>query len=97
MSTATRERKSPKGEVTDTELLVEDKFTKLWSDKSKTPAKVAIGVGESAEYGAQKVSVTVTLNCDQNERTIDKAGELAFYKAVELLRDGWSELQKEQG
>lgn len=89
----TKEKRSPKGgEVSETGQLVDDKFDKLWTNKTREPAKVAVGVSEGMDYGAMKVSVTVSLCCDQDETTINKAGELAFYKAVEIMRDGWREL-----
>lgn len=77
--------------------LVDNKFSALWKDKTLTPAKVSIGVSQSADFGAIKVSATVTLSCDQNEKTIDKAGELAYHKAYELMMDGWSEMEKAGG
>lgn len=72
----------------------EDKFDALWSNRKVEPARVSITVSEGMDYGALKVSATVSLSCDQNERTINEAGGLAFYKAVELVRDGWAELNK---
>ena len=89
-----REMQNKNTAQSDAGQLVEDKFSKLWSDRTKTPAKVTIGVSEAMDYGAMKVSATVSLACDQNEPAINQAGELAFYKAVELMRDGWSELAK---
>jgi hypothetical protein len=91
-NTATREVKSSAKSNTTTEHLVDDKFDKLWSDKTKKPASISMGVQEGLEYGTQKVSATITLNCDQNEPSINKACELAFYKALEVVRDGWAEL-----
>ena len=72
--------------------LTEDKFTKLVTDPEKPLARISISVGEGLEYGSLKVSANVTLSCDQNEETIDKALELAFYKALEAERDGFGEL-----
>ncbi len=88
----TREVESPNGRRSETGQLVEDKFASLWKNRTIEPAKVAIGVSESMEYGAYKVSATVSVACDQNELTIDKAGTAAFYKALEFVRDGFSEL-----
>lgn len=45
-------------------------------------------------YGEEKISVSVSVACDQNEATINKAGELTFLKGVELVSDGWSVLQQ---
>lgn len=85
--------KGSKGEKSDAgQIAGEDKFEVLWKKRDVEPAKVSIGVGEGLEYGAVKVSATVSLVCDQNEAAINKAGELAFFKALELMRDGWSHL-----
>jgi len=70
--------------------LVEDKFTKLITAPTGIHARVNVGLSEAMEYGSLKVSASVTLECDQNEPTINKAGELAFYKALELMKDGFS-------
>lgn len=92
MNKFTRELEGPKGRRSEAGQIAEDKFAALWTNRTIEPAKVAIGVSESMEYGAFKVSATVSVACDQNEPTIDKAGALAFYKALEFVRDGFSEL-----
>lgn len=90
-----RDMRSSKGERSDAgQLKGDDKFEALWKKRDVEPARVAISVSEGMDYGALKVSATVSVSCDQDEKTIDKAGELAFYKALELVRDGWSELTK---
>jgi hypothetical protein len=86
------EVEGPEGRRSETGQLMEDKFAALWKKRTIEPAKVAMSVSESMEYGAFKVSATVSVACDQNEPTIDAAGGLAFFKALELVRDGWSEL-----
>lgn len=53
-------------------------------------ARVAMSYSLGLDYGVQKVSATVTLECDQRVASIDKAGELAYNKAYELVQDGWS-------
>ena len=88
----TREVESPKGRHSESGQIVEDAFAALWKKRTIEPAKVAMSVSESIEYGAYKVSATVSVACDQNEPTIDRAGTLAFYKALEFVRDGFSEL-----
>jgi hypothetical protein len=78
---------------------LKDEFPGLVSDltgQSKPLARVSMTVGEALEYGEVKVSATVTLTCDQDKKHIDKAGELAFFKAQELMRDGWSEMGVEK-
>ena len=91
-----RDMKNSKGEKSDVgQLKGDDKFEALWKKRDVEPARVAISVAEGMDYGALKVSATVSVSCDQDEKTINKAGELAFYKALELVRDGWGELNKE--
>lgn len=89
-----REVKSPKGETSASQQLREDKFAALWKNRDSKPAGVTVGVHEGIDYGAMKVTATVYLNCDQNEEAINKASEMAFFKALEVVRDGWSELKK---
>lgn len=72
--------------------LVEEKYSALWSKKDQQPARVSMTVSQSAEFGCIKVSANVSLACDQNEKAINKAGELAYTKAYELMTDGWREL-----
>lgn len=71
-----------------------DEFQKLVTkpgDEKAIYARVNMGVSESMEYGSLKVSASVTLTCDQNEEKINKAGELAFGKSLELIMDGFRE------
>lgn len=70
--------------------LADDKFRRLVTDPHGIIARVNMGVSESMEYGSLKVTASVTLACDQNEAMINLAGELAFNKALELMRDGFS-------
>lgn len=90
----TRTREGSAGRHTEAGQIVGDPYKKLLSKTTTDPAKVAIGLSEGLDFGAMKVSVTVSLACDQNEPTINKAGELAFNKALELLRDSWGEFNK---
>ncbi len=87
-----RDSKSSKGDKSEAGQIKEDKFEALWKNRGTEPARVSVSVSEGMDYGALKVSATVTVSCDQNEATINKAGELSFHKALELVRDGWSEL-----
>jgi hypothetical protein len=93
----TRVRESSTGRHSEAGQVVGDNYSKLLSKTTKDPAKVAISLSESLDFGAMKVSATVSLACDQNEPTINKAGELAFSKALELLRDSWAEFNKGGG
>lgn len=92
MNNWSRESKNSSTEVLEAGQLMDDKFTKLWSNRKVEAARVAISVAEGLDYGVLKVSATVSLSCDQNEAAINKAGELAFYKALELVRDGFGVL-----
>lgn len=92
MNNWSRKSKNSTTEIIEAGQLVEDKFTKLWSNRKVEAARVAVSVSEGLDYGALKVSATVSLSCDQDEKTIDKAGEMAFYKALELVRGGFGVL-----
>jgi hypothetical protein len=71
-----------------------DKFTKLVSrpgDEKAVLSKVSMTVNDTYECeGGRwiKVGAMVSLTCDQNETTINKAAELAFFKAQEVVEDG---------
>jgi len=91
MSNYSKVREGAEGAVSETGQITGDAYTKLLSKGAKDPARVAIGLSESLDFGSMKVSVTVSLACDQREAVINKAGELAFAKALELLRDSWAE------
>lgn len=70
-------------------------FSGLVKDKrpGAARAKVTVGYGESLEFGSIKVSVTVSLECDQTDAMVEEAGRVAYYKARELVDDGWSILR----
>lgn len=53
-------------------------------------ARVNVTLSESYGYGEIKISASVTLACDQNEKTINTAGRLATEKAMELLKKGFA-------
>ena len=55
-------------------------------------AKVSMTVGRSLEYGEVKCSATVSVSCPQGEAFINKAAEISFKKALELVNDGMSHL-----
>lgn len=50
-------------------------------------ARVSVTAGTSENYGERKVSFTVSLDCVQQEAAINMAGEVAFFKALELVND----------
>jgi hypothetical protein len=70
-----------------------DEYRALFTKHDGPRARVNVGYSESSEYGASKVSASVTLECDQNEATISKAAELAYVKAREIVDNGWQLLQ----
>lgn len=39
-------------------------------------------------YGGEALSFSVTVSCDQNEATINRAGELTMMKVIEMLGEG---------
>jgi hypothetical protein len=45
-------------------------------------------VGTSEDYGSVKVTFTVSIDCVQNEPSMNLAGEAIFLKAAELVNDG---------
>lgn len=53
-------------------------------------ARISVNAGTALDYGSVKVSVNVTIECPQNEGSINLAGESAFWKAVELVNDAAS-------
>jgi len=57
-------------------------------------AKVSTTYQRALKYGEEKVVVTVTVACDQNEPQINEAGKWTFLKAMELTDDNFSLLEK---
>lgn len=94
--------KTPKGVKTTQGNLTSDEFVKLWSPgpgvspRGVPHARVSFSYTLGVDFGTEKVAATVTLDCDQTEPIIDRAGELAFTKAVELVNDAWSELTRKK-
>ena len=83
--------KDSKAVVSKAGQLQDDKFAALVTKDIALPlAKVNMSVGESLDYGSLRVSASVTLMCDQNEAAINRAAELGFTKALELMQDGFS-------
>lgn len=94
--------KTQKGIQTTQGNLTGDEYSKLWSpgwglsQRTAPHARVSFSYTLGVEFGTEKVAATVTLDCDQTESVIDRAGELAFTKAVELVNDAWSELTRKK-
>lgn len=58
-------------------------------------ARVAITLNSSSKgYGDRRVGVTISLECDQDSDTIDRATSLAFDKAAAAARDIFEEWSK---
>ena len=74
------------------EYIMSDKFQGLV--QADGLAKISTTYQRALKYGEEKVVVTVTVSCDQNEPQINKAGELTFLKALELTDDNFSLLEK---
>ena len=51
-------------------------------------ARISTTVGTSEDYGNMKVSFTVSIDCVQNEASMNLAGESVFLKGLELVNDG---------
>jgi hypothetical protein len=97
MSEYTMEMKKAGKTKVKSGTLAEDQFAALYDAAAPEHARVSMGVSQSTDYGQLKVTATVSLLCNQNAVCIDKAGELAFYKARELMVDGWNVLCSEEG
>jgi hypothetical protein len=52
-------------------------------------ARVSTTYQRALKYGEEKVVVTITVACDQNEAQINEAGKLTFLKALELTDDNF--------
>ena len=72
--------------------MADDKFQALMVGDGL--ARVTTTYGRGLPYGEEKVNVSVTVACDQNETSINKAGELTFMKALELAGDGWGLIEQ---
>jgi hypothetical protein len=53
-------------------------------------AQVEMSTQFGLDYGAVKVSSVVRITCNQDEATINEAGKQAFFKSLELTKDGLS-------
>lgn len=68
--------------------MADDKFQELVQGDGL--ARVETLYSRAVNFHEEKVTVTISLACDQNESTINKAAELGFYKALELVDDNFS-------
>lgn len=69
-------------------LLADDRFQQLVQGDGL--ARVETLYQRAVNFHEEKVVVTISLACDQNEQSINKAAELGFYKALELVDDNYS-------
>lgn len=94
MGSWSRDMKKPNTPTkSDNGTIKGDEFPGLITNATSKTAVVSVNYGESMEFGSTKIAATVTLHCDQTESMINKAGGLAFHKALELVQDGWSVLK----
>lgn len=56
-------------------------------------ARVSFTVGTSREFGEVKCSATVSIECPQDEKHIDAAGESVYRKALELTNAAATQLE----
>jgi len=73
-----------------------DPFEQLVLKKGIEHARISVHYTEGVDFGAMKVATTVSISCEQTEEEINKAGELAFRKALEITQDGWGVLRGEK-
>ena len=73
--------------------MADDKFQALVQGDGL--ARVETLYQRAVAFHEEKITVTVSLACDQNEMAINRAGELGMKKALELVDDGYSLLLDE--
>lgn len=57
-------------------------------------ARIETTYQRAVNFHEEKVVVTLSVACDQNEATINRAAELTFRKTLELVDDNYSLLQE---
>jgi hypothetical protein len=62
-----------------------DPLAALWTPGPHAHAETGMNVGTQIDFGRIKVGAWVKYECDQNEKTVDAAGEAAFGKALEFM------------
>lgn len=70
------------------EVLKDDPFARL-ATPGAIHASVGFHVGTQHNFGEYKILAIVTLTCDQNEPTLDRAAELALLKGMEYAGEGF--------
>jgi hypothetical protein len=66
-----------------------DPFRELISETGTDKAHVGCTYKRALQsYGGEALSFSVNVTCDQNQVTIDRAGELSMLKVIEMLGHG---------
>lgn len=74
---------------------VTDPYPELCDPSHPHHAFVEMSVSKGFDFGNVRVTARVSLVCNQDSATLDRAGVLAFEKAVDFSRDGFSILMAE--
>lgn len=69
----------------------------IWTPGEHPHATISFTAGKALGYGELKLSVHVSLQCDQNEAALEQAATKAFEKAVHYLTVGFQMLTQEGG
>jgi hypothetical protein len=76
------------------EVLKEDQFARL-ATPGAVHSSVGFHIGTQHDFGRFKILAIVSLTCDQNEATLDRAAELALLKGMEYANEGFKILAGE--
>jgi len=77
--------------------LSKDPFPKLVTTAAASKAHVTVTWGRAGSFGDPKVSVAVSLVCDQTQAMIYEAGRLAYETAVEMVDDAIKDFDSKAG
>ena len=82
------------GNVIEEKTMFIDPYKDLLKEDGFSSVSCSLTATQPGSYGG-KVSFMVTVKCDQNQATLNLAGERAFLKAVEFCDDalkvlGWA-------
>lgn len=89
----TVEKTVTKGGVTIEETVSSlDPFPEVLKEDGMAQVSCTYAMG--VDHNSEKVTFFVSIRCDQNEKAINRAGEIAFNKAVEFVAEaadvlGW--------
>lgn len=82
-----------------TQTLKEERLpplAEIWHAGPHAHARVGSNVGTQHDFGRIKVAAYVEYECDQDEKSVNEAGLLAFTKALEFVQDGMQLLLAEE-